>query len=153
AAAAANIFHFYELAYPFAKKACLDAGLPMRPVQLDNKWFRREPVYDHADIKRRLDDRIDRARRNAGPAASVSTRFRIRYCSRCVYPSISAAPMEFNADGVCMGCLMAERKVAIPSNEWERRTKILKEMLEQSRADHPDSPHDCIVPVSGGKDS
>jgi len=52
-----------------------------------------------------------------------------------------------------MGCLMAERKVAIPSNEWERRTKILKEMLEQSRADHPDSPHDCIVPVSGGKDS
>jgi imidazoleglycerol phosphate synthase cyclase subunit len=152
AAAAANIYHFFELAYPLAKKACTEAGLPMRPISLNSKWFPREPVYDHAEIKQRIQERLDRARRHAGPATSVSTRFKVRFCARCVYPSVSAAPMEFDEEGVCMGCRTAEKKAAISPKEWDRRKEILRATLEGSRKRNL-SPYDCIVPVSGGKDS
>jgi imidazoleglycerol phosphate synthase cyclase subunit len=153
AAAAANIFHFYELAYPFAKKACIEAGLPMRETTLDNRWFPREPSYDHAEIKERMERRLGQARNGARPPAAAPARRKIRYCSRCAYPSISATPMEFDAEGVCMGCRMAESKVAIPPEEWDRRAGILRGLLEEARARHPDNPYDCVIPVSGGKDS
>ena len=56
AAAAANIFHFFELSYPLAKQSCLDAGIPMRGVELGSRWFSREPVYDLAERDATLDD-------------------------------------------------------------------------------------------------
>ena len=67
AVAAANIFHFFEHSYPRAKKACIDAGLPMRPVQLDSAWQLREPTYDRAAEDARIDDRLRRARRTTSP--------------------------------------------------------------------------------------
>ena len=48
AAAAANIFHFFELSYSHAKHACLRAGIPMRPVGLGSRFLAREPAYDRA---------------------------------------------------------------------------------------------------------
>src|SRR5512134_2607974 len=69
AAAAANIFNFYELSYVYAKKACLDAGVPMRPVSLGSRWFPREPAYDVAEEDRRIAARLERARARRFSAA------------------------------------------------------------------------------------
>src|SRR5262245_39525448 len=154
AVAAANIFHFFENSYPFAKKACLDAGVPMRPVRLNSPWMPREPVYDFEKESKRIQVRLDAAKvpPEVRLASAKPVRGTVRWCTRCVYPSISAAPMEFDEAGVCMGCRMAEVKEAISAGEWERRTELLRGILEKYRCSDG-SRYDCVIPVSGGKDS
>ena len=152
AAAAANIFNFFELAYPKAKQTCLDAGVEMRPVSLGSRWFPREPDYDAAEETARIEARLERARARRFIAAESSDERQPRWCSRCVYPSLSATPMEFDDNGVCMGCRMAEMRVDTPPQEWARRKGILIEILERAR-DKEGRRHDCVIGVSGGKDS
>jgi imidazoleglycerol phosphate synthase cyclase subunit len=150
AVAAANIFHFFELSYPLAKRACLEAGLPMRDVRLDSRWCRREPRYRAEDVQRSL----ARAAAASAPVAPppAAARPPVRWCTRCVYPSISAAPLEFDEHGVCSGCRVAEAKTAISQAEWRRRRDLLGEILDRYRC-RDGSRYDCIIPVSGGKDS
>lgn len=150
AVSAANIFHFFELSYPLAKKACLEVEIPMREVSLNSKWFRREPVYDKETEDKVLNSRMERARTKTYQEPKKKNQ--IRWCTRCVYPSISAAPMEFNEEGVCTGCQMAGVKSAISPAEWGRRRELLLKILEQYRS-KDGSNYDCVIPVSGGKDS
>ena len=103
----------------------------MRPVQLDSPWQLREPTYDRAAEDVRIDDRLRRAAEMDYVAAKPrKNRNAIRWCTRCVYPSISAAPMEFDDQGVCMGCRMAEAKADITPAEWKRRKELLREILK-----------------------
>ncbi len=60
--------------------------------------------------------------------------------------------MEYDANGLCMGCQIANLKQDFPDDEWIRRGKVLKEILEQARSSDG-SRHDCVIGVSGGKDS
>lgn len=155
AAAAANIFHFFELSYPHAKQVTIAAGTPMRPSRLGSRFLTREPVYDTAREDRRINERLRQAREGDYPAAraeAANKRRTIRWCSECVYPSISAAPMEFDDAGVCTGCQMAKVKAGIPMSEWDRRKGLLRDLLEQYRC-KDGSRHDCVIAVSGGKDS
>jgi len=154
AVAAANIFHFFENSYPFAKKACLDAGLPMRSIRLCSPIMNREPVFDSAKETQRILSRITSATatpKSDSDFSSISQKY-VRWCSRCVYPAVSAAPMEFDEQGVCMGCRMAEVKDSISAAEWARRKDLLRCLLDKYRC-KDGSRYDCIIPVSGGKDS
>ena len=74
---------------------------------------------------------------------------KVKYCKKCVMPSSSAIPVEFDEDGVCSGCNTANQKDEI---NWERRGKQLNKLLEQYRS-KDGTNYDCIIPVSGGKDS
>lgn len=152
AVSAANIFHFFENSYPFAKQACLDAGLPLRPVHLSGRWLQREPVYDEAERARPF-SRLEKAKEPL-PENSAAGQWRsnVRWCTRCVYPGISAAPMEFDAHGECMGCRMSEVKKDISPAEWDRRRELLRALLDRYRC-RDGSRHDCVIAVSGGKDS
>jgi len=71
----------------------------------------------------------------------------MKYCTKCVYPSASAAPLTFDKNGVCSGCKVSEQKKDI---NWEGRTKIFKELVNKYKKE---DNYDCIIPVSGGKDS
>ncbi|HEY9688084.1 MAG TPA: N-acetyl sugar amidotransferase [Coleofasciculaceae cyanobacterium] len=73
----------------------------------------------------------------------------IRYCTRCVYPSSSAVPLQFDENGVCSGCRVAAQKHKI---DWDQRAEWLKELADEYRV-RDGSNYDCIIPVSGGKDS
>ena len=155
AAAAANIFHFFELSYPHAKRACDEAGINVRPVRLGSRLLPREPEYDRDFEDRKIAERLRQAREEDYPAArpdAARRRRPIKWCAECVYPSISAAPMEFDEAGVCTGCQMARVKVTIPASEWMRRRGLLKDLLEKHRC-RDGSRHDVVVAVSGGKDS
>jgi imidazoleglycerol phosphate synthase cyclase subunit len=152
AAAAGNIFHFFELSYPIAKKATIDAGVPLRECDLESAWFPREPVYDVAAEDARIAARLERARSEALPRETPRPAEKITWCERCCYPTISAAPIEFNAAGVCTGCQQAEVKLAITQAEWDRRRDLMRDTLEQYRC-RDGSRHDCVIAVSGGKDS
>jgi imidazoleglycerol phosphate synthase cyclase subunit len=155
AVSAANIFHFFELSYPRAKQVCIDAGVPMRPVRLGSRYTPREPEYDRDAEDARLKERLRQAQEKdyiaARPEAGAKRR-PITWCTTCVYPSISAAPMEFNDAGECTGCQMAQVKQHIPASEWARRKDLLREILDRYRC-RDGSRHDCIIAVSGGKDS
>ena len=71
----------------------------------------------------------------------------IRYCTRCVYPSVSAAPLTFDADGVCSGCRVYDQRLKI---DYEPRRKMLRELVDEYRSS---SNYDVVIGVSGGKDS
>jgi len=155
AAAAANIFHFFELSYSHAKRACLEADLAMRAVGLGSRFLPREPRYERAAEDARIARRLDEARRADFPAARprpAGKRRQVRWCASCVYPSISAAPMEFDDADLCTGCQMAAVKAAIAPEEWERRRGLLRELMERYRC-RDGSRHDVVIAVSGGKDS
>ncbi|MDJ0893575.1 MAG: N-acetyl sugar amidotransferase [Alphaproteobacteria bacterium] len=74
---------------------------------------------------------------------------KVQYCKRCVYPSSSAVPLTFDEHGICSGCRVSEAK---PEIDWRERGEMLKEILEEYRS-QDGSNYDCIIPVSGGKDS
>lgn len=57
--------------------------------------------------------------------------------------------LSFNNDGVCDACISSERKKMI---NWDKRKKEFETILEQYRSKNGDN-YDCIIPVSGGKDS
>ncbi len=153
ACAAANIFHFFELSYPNAKRACFDAGIPMRPIVLGSRWLPREPEYEAQAETARIEARLRRAKESDFVVANgAQRRSTITWCRRCVYPSISAAPMEYDEHGVCTGCRMAEVKAAISQAEWTRRTSLLRDLVDRYRS-RDGARHDCVVAVSGGKDS
>jgi len=73
----------------------------------------------------------------------------MRFCTRCLYPETSAIKLTFDDEGVCSGCRVAEEKEKI---DWEERKKMLGKLLEQYK-NKDGSNYDCIIPVSGGKDS
>lgn len=69
------------------------------------------------------------------------------YCRRCITAS-TRPRITFDADGVCNACAAHGTK---PSIDWAGRERAFREVVRhaQSRS----RGYDCLVPVSGGKDS
>ena len=70
------------------------------------------------------------------------------YCSQCVLPDTRPG-IAIDADGVCSGCRGHARKQT--EIDWQKRRVELDQLVDRARARGAD--YDCIVPVSGGKDS
>lgn len=70
------------------------------------------------------------------------------YCVRCCMPETSEG-LNFDELGICRGCRSSEHKMHM---NWEKREKKLREILDTYRNKSGDN-YDCIVPISGGKDS
>jgi len=71
----------------------------------------------------------------------------LNYCKRCVYPD-TKPQLVFDENGICSACKNHELKEKI---DWKSKEKELKEILEKFRSKN--NYYDCIIPVSGGKDS
>ena len=71
----------------------------------------------------------------------------LKYCSRCVMPD-TKPDLHLDEEGVCNACRSYEQRTAV---DWDARKTELLRVLEKYRGDG--SNWDCIVPVSGGKDS
>ena len=78
----------------------------------------------------------------------------MEYCARCLYPRNAKPTIIFDDDGICSGCRYHESRVNLDVS-WEDREKMLEKILDDARkkARAAGNSHDCIVPVSGGKDS
>lgn len=74
------------------------------------------------------------------------------YCKRCCYPANARPGIVFDDEGVCSGCRLVESRKDI---DWQEREDELVELLQEyaARQRAAGNPYDCIVPVSGGKDS
>ncbi len=76
----------------------------------------------------------------------------MNYCKRCLYPENARPTIIFDDNGICSGCKTRESKKLI---DWDERKRLLAELLQgyKERARENGSVYDCIIPVSGGKDS
>lgn len=74
----------------------------------------------------------------------------IKYCKKCLFPE-TKPDLHFSENGVCSACVAAEQKnVGI---DWKQREKDFYQIIEHFKSKSPNRGYDCIVPVSGGKDS
>lgn len=74
---------------------------------------------------------------------------KIFWCVKCMVPSNYAQGIEFDENGVCSGCNVAKEHYS-EINWEERKLKFLKLIEPYVRKG---DNYDCIIPVSGGKDS
>ena len=73
---------------------------------------------------------------------------KLRYCVRCVMPH-TKPDLHIDEDGVCNACRSYEARKEV---DWDTRRRELVEITDRYRSKNG-SNWDCIVPVSGGKDS
>lgn len=72
----------------------------------------------------------------------------MRWCSRCVLPD-TRPNLALDAEGVCTACRAHEAR---PDVDWDARAADWGRLVEWARGG-ADGGYDCLVPVSGGKDS
>lgn len=72
----------------------------------------------------------------------------LKYCKNCLYPD-TKPELGFDENGVCDACNSIKFKEKI---DWSSRRNDLEQILEKYR-NKDGSKYDCIIPVSGGKDS
>ena len=78
----------------------------------------------------------------------MATRKALTYCSKCLLPN-SKPDLTFDEQGVCNACTNYEDRSHV---DWSAREKEFLDIVERYRSQNA-STWDCIVPVSGGKDS
>lgn len=73
----------------------------------------------------------------------------MKYCKKCIMPD-TRPEQVFDAEGVCDACRSVERKHK--EIDWSKRKEEFKDILDRYRC-KDGSWWDCLIPVSGGKDS
>ena len=70
----------------------------------------------------------------------------LKYCTRCCLPE-TWEDIKFDKFGICSICKSSEEKMNI---NWKIREKLLKKILYKNKQKNY---YDCLLPISGGKDS
>ena len=78
-------------------------------------------------------------------------RKKMTYCKKCMYPFV-AANLHIDSDGICGSCRTFEQSEKITEDDWAIRKKKLDTIIENIKKNNKGN-YDCIIPVSGGKDS
>jgi N-acetyl sugar amidotransferase len=73
----------------------------------------------------------------------------MKYCKTCLSPD-TRPNARFNAEGICIPCTFAEASRNI---SYEARLQELREIVRRLTKRRKNQEYDCIVGVSGGKDS
>jgi N-acetyl sugar amidotransferase len=73
----------------------------------------------------------------------------MKYCKRCLYPENHPLNIVFDEHGICSGCRVHEEKDTI---NWGPKEEKLRSILNQYK-NISGNNYDCIIPVSGARDS
>ncbi len=77
----------------------------------------------------------------------------VTYCTRCVYPSLAVNTL-LDDEGVCNACRNAEEFSRLADAAfWDERRARFESLVEETQSRTNGANWDCIIPVSGGKDS
>lgn len=99
-----------------------------------------------------MDRKMNTGHEHAPSASDLTPRVvppRITFCRRCVYPIVAATPLTFDDDGICSGCRTYDEQKSI---DWSVREEMFAELCDDYRSKDGKN-YDCVIPVSGGKDS
>tara|TARA_Y100000768_G_C23990707_1_gene692519 strand:- start:3634 stop:4815 length:1182 start_codon:yes stop_codon:yes gene_type:complete len=75
----------------------------------------------------------------------------MKWCEKCVYP-INAVNLEVQDDGICSACKVFDEFQKLDDNYWIEREKYFLKLVNEINSNNK-SDYDCLIPVSGGKDS
>lgn len=75
---------------------------------------------------------------------------KIKYCTKCLFPE-TKPDLAFDENGVCYACIAAEEKNK--GIDWSEREREFHEIISYYRLPKDKIGYDCLIPVSGGKDS
>jgi hypothetical protein len=75
--------------------------------------------------------------------------YKIKYCTECVIPN-TRPEIHFDKNGVCSACNNAKLKKKV---NWKKRKQEFLKILLKHKKSNINNDYNCIVPVSGGKDS
>jgi N-acetyl sugar amidotransferase len=70
-------------------------------------------------------------------------------CRRCFYPS-TKPDLEFSQEMICGACRFRDYEDSI---DWDKRKDDFLRLAEEMKEKRNQGGYDCIIPVSGGKDS
>lgn len=73
----------------------------------------------------------------------------MKYCKICVMPDTRPG-IYFNAAGICAACLAYARRKRV---NYRQRYEELKQLCDKYRGINGKNGYDCMIAVSGGKDS
>ena len=76
----------------------------------------------------------------------------MQYCKKCVYPFVSVNLYSDSNDGICSSCKTFKKFSDFDETFWEQRKKIFEDIVNDVKKNNS-SNYDCVIPVSGGKDS
>jgi N-acetyl sugar amidotransferase len=71
----------------------------------------------------------------------------VKWCRRCILPD-TRPNLALDAEGICNACRTHESRARI---DWARRAAALRDVVVEAKSQC--SGYDCVIPVSGGKDS
>ena len=74
----------------------------------------------------------------------------MRWCKNCFEPS-SRPGQVIDSTGLCAPCQF--KNIGTSPEEWSRRRKELEKIVVWARENRSPSGYDCVIGVSGGKDS
>lgn len=74
-----------------------------------------------------------------------------RYCQKCVYPNL-AVNLHMDDDNICSACETAAAFEELTDEYWEQRRVRFEKLVNEIKNDSS-GEYDCLIPVSGGKDS
>ena len=75
----------------------------------------------------------------------------MKYCKSCVYPFVTVN-LEISEEGICSSCKAFEVAESASPEFWAKREEHFSRIIEESQKNNK-SNYDCLIPVSGGKDS
>jgi N-acetyl sugar amidotransferase len=77
----------------------------------------------------------------------------MRFCTNCVTPD-TRPDLRFDEEGVCDACRSYQKKHGqhAQSVDWDARRREFEALIQRHRPRDP-LKYDCVIPVSGGKDS
>lgn len=78
----------------------------------------------------------------------------MNYCARCLYPENTKPTLILDNQFICSGCRYHESKSKIQI-DWNEREKMFSKIIDEAKIKKikRGNNYDCIIPVSGGKDS
>ena len=153
AVSASNFFHSQELSYPKVKKAFGKTSF-IRAFSPTSEHIKREKFDLNVNPQEFTEYRLSRAEEMSTSYGRDFVRESQKFsrCSSCLYPLNSATSLAFNREGICTGCARASDFIS-----RERPSKIgvdkLRSILFSPSSTIESAPYDCVVAVSGGKDS
>lgn len=73
----------------------------------------------------------------------------MKYCTKCVMPDTRPG-ITFDENGVCSACQSYEHRKEV---NYDDRFKELEQLCDKYRGMNGPDGYDCMIAVSGGKDS
>lgn len=152
AVAAANYFHSHEMSYPLLKKKISAGEGVVRTFSREQVFIRRDSDHVAEQNLERVSQRLGLVRRIAQDYGKFfsGNSVSFRRCSNCLYPDNSATSLSFGSGYVCSGCLRHTEAHAEGTGKIGLNT--LRDSLS-ARLRGYKGEFDCVVAVSGGKDS